>query len=138
VCLAWAGRYSIARILIVEDDAGVREFLRETLELEGHEVVEAENGREALELYRDRAADLIITDLVMPELDGIGMILALRKEFPQVRIVAVSGAGPSAPGDYLPAARALGALRTWVKPVDAATVIGEIRELVGPNAKRRE
>jgi hypothetical protein len=73
----------------------------------------------------------------MPELDGIGMILALRKEFPGARIVAVSGAGPSAPGDYLPAARALGALRTWVKPVDAQQLIRETRELVGPKAKRR-
>ena len=108
----------MARILLVEDDEAVREILRKALVLAGHEVEEAQNGNVALAAYRRQASDVVITDLVMPEKDGLETIMELRRLDPAVKVIAISGGGRTlGPGQlYLETARAIGALRSSPSP----------------------
>ena len=85
------GDLFVARILVVDDDQVVRLFLRAVLERQGHSVVEAENGDEGLRYYRAAPADLVITDIQMPVMDGLQMIKELRGAFPTAKIIAMSG-----------------------------------------------
>lgn len=116
---------SRARILIVDDDAGVRQVLRSMLAAAGYSLSLAANGREAMERLRQESFDLIITDLVMPEQEGIETIQLLRRDYPGVKIIAISGAFG---GDYLRIASFLGAHRTIAKPVRMETVIRTVEE----------
>jgi len=81
----------VKRILIIDDEQIVLEVLRKILELEGYEVVTAANGDEGLELFSQKPFDLVITDMVMPEKDGLQTILDLRKEDPDLAVIAMSG-----------------------------------------------
>lgn len=114
-----------ARILIVDDDAGVRQVLKSMLDSAGYAVALAGNGREAMERLRHEQFDLIITDLVMPEQEGIETIKLLRRDYPEVKVIAISGAFG---GDYLRIAGFLGAHRTIAKPVRMETVIRTVEE----------
>ena len=78
----------MARILIIDDEPQIRSMLRLMLERDGYEVVEAPDGIEGIRAYRQKPTDLIITDLIMPNKDGIGMIIELKKEFPDKRVAA--------------------------------------------------
>jgi CheY-like chemotaxis protein len=120
-----------ARILIVDDDAGVRQVLRSMLVPAGYHVEVAVNGREAVERLREETFDLVITDLVMPEQEGIETIKILRRDFPGVKIIAISGAFG---GDYLRIAGYLGAHRTLAKPVRMDTVIRAVEETLQSGA----
>jgi DNA-binding response OmpR family regulator len=121
---AWA---QPARILVVDDEAGVRGFLRKVLEDDGYEVIEAGDGKQALRQARAAHVDLVITDLVMPELEGIETIRALRREVPGVRIIAISGAFG---GQYLTMAQKLGAAAVLNKPVSAELLLATVAELL--------
>jgi YesN/AraC family two-component response regulator len=81
----------MARILVIDDQEPIRSLLRIILEGAGHEVLEASNGRLGLELYRERSANLIITDIVMPEMDGLELLLELTRNFLNVKVIAISG-----------------------------------------------
>ena len=102
----------MARILLVEDDEQVRLLLKDLLESEGYEIQEASNGKEALQHFATCPPDLILTDLVMPDTEGIEMIIKMRKSDPSVKIVAMSGGEDT----YLHLAKQLGADRTVRKP----------------------
>ncbi len=122
----------MAKLLLVEDDEQVRTMLGETLRDEGYDVVEAVNGREAVERYRDCPCDLVIMDIIMPEKDGVEAIHALRREFPDTKVIAISGGSPHIKGDYLlGTAQALGAIKTFAKPVDIAGLLETVEEVVG-------
>ena len=114
------------RILIVDDEAGIRKLLRKHLQSKGYEVTEAADGKEALARYRENPPDLMITDIVMPEKEGIGLIMDLKKEFPDLKVIAISGGGLNASDAYLEIAKNLGALRTFEKPIDWADLIAAI------------
>lgn len=88
----------MATILIIDDEEPIRALLRTTLEAAGHEVMEAPNGRIGLELYRHRPTNLVITDILMPELNGLDLLLELTREFLHAKVIAISGAGSSPPG----------------------------------------
>ena len=118
----------MARILIIDDESQIRSMLRLMLERVGYEVIEAADGMEGIRQYRDNPADLIITDLIMPNKDGIGMIIELKKEFPQVKIIAMSGGGVNRPEGYLDGAKKLGATRTLTKPIDRDEMLNAVRE----------
>lgn len=119
------------RIILVEDDPQVREMLRETLVQEGYEVVEAANGKEGVELFRQHPADLVITDIIMPEQDGVETIHLLRRDCPSVKIIAISGGSANIRGDYLlGTADALGAIKTFHKPVDVGQLLSSIHEIL--------
>ncbi len=120
------------RILVVDDDQDVREMLRQMLERAGYGVSIATNGPEALAEYRGAPADLIVTDIVMPEKEGLETILELRKDFPEVKIIAISGGGRLGPQNYIEMAAAFGAQRTFTKPLDRKEFLAAVSELIGP------
>ena len=109
----------MARILVVDDDELVRRTITLTLQRAGHEAAEAANGEQALALLEKGSGprpDLVISDLIMPEIDGIGLILALRKKFPHIKVVAISGGARINADDYLRMTKSLGAHATLPKP----------------------
>jgi CheY-like chemotaxis protein len=106
----------VIRILLADDDATFRSMLEETLTRLGHHVVVATNGNEALALYREDAIDLVITDLIMPEREGLDTIRELRRVAPDVKIIAMSGGGRTGPTTYLQIAKQFGAAAVLFKP----------------------
>ena len=124
----------MARILIIDDESQIRSMLRLMLERVGYEVLEAADGMEGIRQYRDNPADLIITDLIMPNKDGIGMIIELKKEFPSVKIIAMSGGGVNRPEGYLDGAKKLGATRTLTKPIDRDEMLNAVKETLKEDA----
>jgi CheY-like chemotaxis protein len=120
----------MTHILIIDDDDQFRLMLRRTLEKEGYEVSEAGDGKQGLALFRHLHADLVITDIIMPVQEGVETILALRNEFPGTKIIAVSGGGRNAPGDYLLMAGKLGAQVTMEKPLNRVRLLEEIQRLM--------
>jgi YesN/AraC family two-component response regulator len=100
------------------------------LRREGYEVVEALNGKAGLKLYRENPTDLIITDLIMPEKEGLETIMELRRDFPDVKIIAISGGGKIDGEEYLFMAQKFGVQRTFAKPVARADLLKAVRELL--------
>ena len=115
------------RVLVADDEAAVRSFLRTVLERAGYEVLEAGDGKETLQRLRTQHVDLVIVDLVMPELEGIETIQILRRENPGLRIIAISGAFD---GQFLKTARLLGADEVLSKPVSAEMLLARTAELL--------
>ena len=120
----------MARILIIDDEPQIRSMLTLMLAREGYEIVEASDGVAGIKIYRQNPADLIITDLIMPNKDGIGMIIDLKKEFPDVKIIAMSGGGLNKPDGYLKGAKKLGAACTLTKPIDREEMLAAVREIL--------
>jgi CheY-like chemotaxis protein len=116
-----------ARILVVDDEAGVRSFLRKALEDGGYEVIEAADGKQALQQAAVGHVDLVVTDLVMPEQEGIETIQALREDGPGIRIIAMSGAFG---GQFLKAAQVLGADAVLAKPVSTELLLAKVAEVL--------
>jgi CheY-like chemotaxis protein len=121
----------MARILLIEDDENIREMFSELLARAGHDVVPMANGKDAAKRRGEMAAALVITDILMPERDGLEAICELRQDAPEVKIIAISGGRKIGPELYLESAQALGADRTFVKPVDGAELLAAVRELLG-------
>jgi CheY-like chemotaxis protein len=116
-------------IVLVEDDADQRLALKLALELAGYSVREAAHAGEALALQRERASPVLITDIFMPESDGLEAIAAFRREFPETKIIAVSGGGQRAKQDYLAAAKLMGVDATLQKPFDIEALLDTLRAL---------
>ena len=90
----------MATILVVEDSPAVRMAIVEVLEGLGHAVTETENGRVAVEQLGGKSFDLVVTDVLMPEVDGIEVIKAVRRSHPETKILAISGGAPNLPAGY--------------------------------------
>ena len=114
-------------ILIIEDEESIRLLLRSVLEAAGYEVTEATTGRQGLELYRHRPTDLVITDILMPELNGLELLLALTQEFIHAKVIAISGAQEEK--IILDVAKILGARQTFRKPFSLPQLLDAVREL---------
>lgn len=106
----------MARILVIDDEEPIRRLLCQVLVAEGHEVLEASDGKAALKLHRATPAELVITDILMPEQDGLEVIMALRREAPGIKIIAMSGGGRFQQTEALHMAEPLGAFATLRKP----------------------
>jgi CheY-like chemotaxis protein len=119
----------MAHILVVDDQGYVRDVLRRLLESAGHDVTVARDGVEGLEAFRDRPADLVLCDLFMPNKDGLQTIEELRRGWPGVPVVAVSGGSADGEWDALPAAEALGAA-TLEKPFTAEALLALLERLL--------
>ena len=104
------------KILLVEDDELMRGSLRLGLTRAGHAVTEAENGKQALEAFRNQRPDIVVTDLIMPEVEGLETIKTIRTMDTVVKIIAMSGGGRMGPENYLPMAKCLGANHLLYKP----------------------
>jgi len=120
----------MARILVIDDDEQVLDMLYESLTREGYDVLRASNGEQGLRLYRQEHVDLIITDIIMPEKEGIETIIELRQDFPDVKIIAMSGGGRIGTKDYLHLAKIFGVQRTFTKPVAREQLLDAITELL--------
>ncbi|KAA3657385.1 MAG: response regulator [Calditrichaeota bacterium] len=119
------------RILIIEDDEDIRIMLQKILEREHYETEVASNGKEGLELYKATPFDLVITDIVMPEKEGIETITELRKMQPDVKIIAMSGGGHGGVESYLHMAKLFGAQRTIAKPFQRTELLDVIHDVLG-------
>lgn len=106
----------MAKILVIDDEELVRLTLRQMLESGGYEVVEARNGREGVETHRTTEIDLVLTDIIMPEQEGIETIIQLRRSDPNLRIIAISGGGRMKNMDFLKIAANVGADTVLTKP----------------------
>jgi CheY-like chemotaxis protein len=121
----------MARVLVIDDDPTIRSLVGGILEAGGHSVVEARDGRAGVELFAREKIDLVVTDIVMPEQEGIETIGALRKLSRSVPILAISGSATvGGVGDYLKAAAALGATETLAKPISHESFIAAVDRLL--------
>lgn len=120
----------MARILVIDDEPTVRRYFARVLELAGYDVDVAENGREGMRMFRAHRPDLVITDILMPESDGIETITELKKDFPDTKIIAISGGGAVGPAGYLKAAELLGANVVLEKPIKATQLREAVNEIL--------
>jgi len=119
----------MSSILIVDDEPGIRELLGMILESAGYSVVAAVDGIEAPKIMESRPIDIVITDLLMPERDGIEFITEIRQKYPDVKIVAMSGGGHIARDSYLRIAKNFGAHCLLEKPFSQAGVMKAIESV---------
>lgn len=117
-------------ILIVEDDDVAKMLLYGLLENLGYQILEASNGNEAINLYKEYKPDLVITDIIMPVKEGIETIKMLKQIDPEVKIIAISGGGPNEAEEYLKVAKTVGAIYTIEKPIDKEDLIEKVSSLL--------
>jgi CheY-like chemotaxis protein len=121
----------MARILVVDDEAAVRALIRAALEHVGHEVTEAANGAEGLKLFASQRQDLVITDVFMPERDGIELVRVIRSTAGTVPILVISGGSwPTESAHLLDAVVRLGATRTLAKPFQLSDLLRIVDEML--------
>ena len=121
----------MAHLLLIEDDQTLRRALCVSLEKMGHTVVETGDGRQALSAFKKQPADLIVTDLIMPGMEGVETIRELKKMNPRVPIIAISGGGRGSPAGYLQIAQSFGADKIYAKPFDIGALCQSVEELLG-------
>jgi len=120
----------MSRILVVDDEAAIRQILREILVRQGHQVECASNGVEALRFLQDGEYDLVLTDLLMPEMEGLEMIQLLRKTHSDVKIIAMTGGGSGGASKYLTLASAFGVQKTLMKPFSIEEVVSAVAQVL--------
>jgi len=118
------------RILLVDDDESFRKMLHVTLKRAGYDVVDARDGNEALKSFRAQPPDLVLTDLIMPDKEGLETIMELRAAQPDLKIIAMSGGGRNCPGDYLKVARQMGAAQVLAKPFSNQELLDAVRQVL--------
>ncbi|HEY2953956.1 MAG TPA: response regulator [Candidatus Eisenbacteria bacterium] len=112
---------------MIDDEDRIRRLLRTALEMEGHQVLEARQGNEGLEVIRTTAPDLVITDLMMPDKDGLEVLLALKREAPELKVIAMSGGGKLKMMEPLLVAEPLGAFAAVRKPFDLDVMLETVK-----------
>lgn len=120
----------MAKILVFDDEPSILLMIKKMLEKAGHEVDIALNGREGMELFENNKPDLVITDIIMPEKEGLETIIEIRKKHPDMKIIAISGGGRIGPNGYLPGAKLLGANMVFQKPLDQKEFIEAVTKLL--------
>ena len=118
----------MAHILVIEDDTCLRKIICKILEKEGHQVFEAPNGNVAFKWIEKQSLDLVITDIVMPEKEGIETIIQIRHEYPDLKVIAMSGCSESSL--YLSNAKAFGAEVVIKKPIEKDVLINVIKATI--------
>ena len=124
-------------VLIIDDDDQFRKLIKRFLEKDGYEVLEASNGIEGIDMYKRFKADLIVTDIIMPEQEGIETIIKLRREYPTVKIIAMSGGGMIIePDNYLKIAKDLFVQYTFKKPFARVEFLSAVYNLTHKDASK--
>jgi DNA-binding response OmpR family regulator len=124
----------MARVLVVDDDDAVRMMLKKMLETEAYDVITAENGIQALLSLHEQLPDVVILDIIMPEKEGFETIVELRRDYPIIKIIAISGGGSIGATNYLKLAKTLGAHLTIEKPIRMAELMAAVKQLVSTEA----
>ena len=119
------------RILIIDDDHHILIMVKKMLERAGYEVELASNGNEGLELFKNYPADLVITDIIMPEKEGLETIREMKRKRPDLKIIAMSGGGKISADKYLETAKIFGATKILEKPFRQKDMIDAVNELMG-------
>jgi DNA-binding NtrC family response regulator len=117
-------------IILADDDADQRLVLRLALEQARFSVREAADGNEALKLQRERPARVLITDIFMPDKDGLELVQAFKREFPATKIIVISGGGRRASRDYLASVELMGVHATLQKPFNVESLLKMLRALI--------
>lgn len=120
----------MAKVLIADDEASVLEVMRRILQIDGHEVIEARDGEEALRKIRSEKPDVAVIDLFMPRKEGLETIMQLRKSSPELKIIAISGGNPTHGMSFLEMATRLGAHRTMSKPFSMEEMRNTVADLL--------
>lgn len=120
----------MAKILLIDDEAPVRKMLKKFFETNDYEVLIAENGVEGIELFYEHRPRIVITDLIMPEKEGLETIREIRDLNPDVKIIAISGGGIQDPTLYLELAKKFGAQYSFSKPIDNNKLLSTVKELL--------
>lgn len=118
------------KILVIDDELQVREILQQMLEKKNYSVLLAEDGEEALEICKDHDLDLMIVDIVLPNKSGLDIIKEVKRVYPDMKIIAISGGHMIGPKRYLDNAKTFGADRFFEKPFSSGEILGAIEELV--------
>lgn len=119
------------RILVIDDEVHILLMLKKMLEKVGYEVDLARNGQEGIDLQNKLPADLIITDIVMPEKEGLETIVEIKSKYPDTKIIAISGGGRMDPREYLEPAKLFGASKILKKPFNQQEIVSAVNELIG-------
>ena len=118
----------MARILVIDDQEPIRRIVRRALEQNGHEVYDASDGEIGMEILESQSFDLVVTDIFMPGQDGIVTLRQIRKRFPAVKVIVISGGDSSGLMDLRQDAELLGAVSTLQKPFNAREIMDKVRD----------
>jgi len=118
------------KVLIIDDEPYILLMLKKMLEKAGYEVDLASNGQQGMELFEKDKADLVITDIIMPDKEGLEIILEMKKRRPDLKIIAISGGGRISPESYLECATHFGASRVFQKPFKQKELVSAVNELI--------
>ena len=121
----------MAKILVFDDEPSILLMLKKLLEKAGHEVEVALNGKDGMVLFEKNKPDLLITDIIMPEKEGLETIYELRRSYPELKIIAISGGGRIGPDGYLPGAKLMGANAIFTKPLIPKEFLKVVGDLLG-------
>lgn len=121
----------MARILIIDDDETIRSVFKRFLSGKGYDVAVAADGRQGLRQIEESPVDLVITDIMMPETDGLEVVMAIRGKEVDVPVIAISGGMHAMPMDFLPMAKKFGACDVLYKPVELDDLLGSVEKALG-------
>lgn len=124
----------MATILVIDDDTRILRAVERVLHADGHEVTTADNGRDALRWFAGKPTDLVITDIYMPDMDGMELVMKLRETFPEVPVIAMSGGSALPKETVLDASKALGAVVTLAKPLSEEMIRKGVAQALGGKA----
>lgn len=123
----------MAEILIIDDDSDIRRIWATVLEVDGHDVKMAGDGAQGLELFKDNPVDVVVTDILMPVMDGLETVMAVKKTRPETKVIVVSGGGMQWPLTYLETAMRLGADLCFDKPLSIKDLRSAVTGVCGDN-----
>jgi two-component system, response regulator, stage 0 sporulation protein F len=126
----------MAKIYVFDDEPSILLMIKKMLEKAGHEVDIALNGKEGMDLIKKNIPDLLITDIIMPEKEGLETIFELRNKYPKLKIIAISGGGRISPSGYLPGAKLLGANMVFQKPLDQKEFLQAVSSLLNEKGEK--
>jgi CheY-like chemotaxis protein len=126
----------MTKILVIDDDTAVRTTIAQILEDEGYDVVSAEDGLRGMAAFHKEQPDLVITDIIMPEQEGIQTIAEILTTKPEAKIIAISGSARIANTDFLRMAQALGAMAALPKPFDSDELLALTRDCLARHGGR--
>jgi len=129
---------NMKKILLIDDDQTVQSVFSQFLKGLGYEILQAENGKEGMELLKKHQPDLVVTDILMPEMDGLEILLAIRKAEEKVPIIAISGGARNLNIDFLQQAKMFGAKHVFEKPVPLDVLQNAIKGILGEGAESSE